>query len=128
MSDEALSFQKAKAIGKLDEQEKTYKKLWRPLAAYIYLAICVLDFAIMPFYIEEDNLKSNLSVELAKIENFDNYESPVQVKIVEELTTIREWEPLTLQGNGFFHLAFMAILGVAAYTRGNEKKERLSKL
>jgi hypothetical protein len=31
------------------------------------------------------------------------------------------WQPLTLQGGGLVHIAFGAILGISAYTRGQEK-------
>lgn len=31
------------------------------------------------------------------------------------------WSPLTLQGAGLYHLAMGAVLGIAAWTRGNEK-------
>lgn len=31
------------------------------------------------------------------------------------------WSPLTLQGAGLFHLAMGAILGVTAWSRGQEK-------
>lgn len=33
----------------------------------------------------------------------------------------RQWEPLTLQYGGLIHLAFGAILGISAWTRGQEK-------
>jgi hypothetical protein len=33
----------------------------------------------------------------------------------------RQWAPLTLQGGGFIHMAFGAILGISAWTRGKEK-------
>lgn len=35
------------------------------------------------------------------------------------------WEPLTLRESGFYHLAMAAIIGVAAWTRGQEKITRL---
>jgi hypothetical protein len=35
------------------------------------------------------------------------------------------WDPLTLKGAGLFHLAFGAILGVSAFTRGQEKVNRM---
>ena len=31
------------------------------------------------------------------------------------------WLPLTLRESGFYHMSMMAILGVAAWTRGQEK-------
>lgn len=39
-------------------------------------------------------------------------------------TGLLMWEPLTVQGGGLFHLSFLAILGVASWTRGMEKVER----
>lgn len=35
------------------------------------------------------------------------------------------WEPLTLKESGFYHLAMAAIIGVAAWTRGQEKIQKL---
>lgn len=35
------------------------------------------------------------------------------------------WNPLTLKEGGFYHMAMAAIIGVAAWTRGKEKVERL---
>lgn len=32
-----------------------------------------------------------------------------------------QWDPLTLKGAGLFHLAMGAVLGVAAWSRGQEK-------
>jgi hypothetical protein len=34
---------------------------------------------------------------------------------------ITQWQPLTLQGAGLFHLAMGAVLGIAAYGRTQEK-------
>lgn len=35
------------------------------------------------------------------------------------------WDPLTLRESGFYHLAMAAIIGVAAWTRGQEKITKL---
>lgn len=35
------------------------------------------------------------------------------------------WDPLTLKESGFYHLAMAAIIGVAAWTRGKEKIQRI---
>lgn len=37
----------------------------------------------------------------------------------------QQWEPLTLKESGFYHLAMSAIIGVAAWTRGQEKIKRI---
>lgn len=77
------------------------REYWRPLAAMVYLIICVFDFLVAPV------LWSIL-------------------QLGDETGMVTEkWEPLTLGGGGLFHLSFGAILGVAAWTRGQEKVEQL---
>lgn len=70
---------------------------WRPITAIVYLIICVFDFMIFP-------VMWSLFLHLTA--------SP-------DLSIA--WDPLTLKGAGMFHLSFGAILGVSAYTRGQEK-------
>lgn len=102
-----------------DELEHSFKKFWRPIAAYTYLAICVFDFVGAPLWIEHTNQTVNL-VAFEEIQKFEDKE--VQMKAIEQVELgNRSWTPLTLQGGGLFHLAFGAILGVAAFTRGQEK-------
>ena len=36
------------------------------------------------------------------------------------------WDPITLKEGGFYHLAMAAIIGVAAWTRGQEKIQRIA--
>ncbi len=99
--------------------EHGFKKFWRPIAAYIYLAICVFDFVGAPLWIEHANQTVNTQA-FAEIRLFEDKE--VQMKAIEHIELgNRSWEPLTLMGGGLFHLAFGAILGVAAFTRGQEK-------
>ena len=99
--------------------EHGFKKFWRPIAAYIYLAICVFDFVGAPLWIEHANQTVNTAA-FAEIRLFEDKE--VQMKAIEHIELgNRSWEPLTLMGGGLFHLAFGAILGVAAFTRGQEK-------
>ena len=71
---------------------------WRPISAYVYLFVCAFDFVI----------------------------GPVMFTIFAGFTStgLIVWEPLTVQGGGLFHLSFLAILGVASWTRGQEKIER----
>jgi hypothetical protein len=38
---------------------------------------------------------------------------------------ISAYQALTLQGGGLIHIAFGAILGISAYTRGQEKVEAI---
>lgn len=74
---------------------------WRPITAIVYLVICVFDFMVFPVF---------WSLFL--------YFSGAD-------TVTIGWDPLTLQGAGMFHLSFGAILGVSAYTRGQEKLRRI---
>ncbi len=39
--------------------------------------------------------------------------------------TKQPWDPITLKEGGFYHLAMAAIIGVAAWTRGQEKITKL---
>lgn len=98
--------------------EAGFKKYWRPIAAYVYLGICIFDFAVMPAYMGIKNYEVN-SAAFAEIRTL---EQNVQIKALEQLDLGRaEWKPLTLEGGALFHLAFGAILGVSAWTRGAEK-------
>jgi hypothetical protein len=36
------------------------------------------------------------------------------------------WNPITLKEGGFYHLAMAAIIGVAAWTRGQEKIQKIA--
>lgn len=77
---------------------------------------------LMPMYYEYMNHKVQAAqyVELAlKFEN-----GAAQIEALKAVRQTRVWEPLTLQATGLFHVAFGAILGVAAWTRGNEKIAR----
>lgn len=74
---------------------------WRPITAIVYLVICIFDFIIFPV--------------LWSL--FLYFTGAVDTTVV--------WTPLTLQGAGMFHLSFGAILGVSAFTRGQEKVRQL---
>lgn len=99
--------------------EPLWKAMWRPAAAYVYLAICLMDFGIMPIIYEIINhsITNSSVVELA----LKFTDSAAQIEALHTLKQTQSWVPLTLQGNGMFHVAFGAILGVAAWTRGQEK-------
>ncbi len=36
-----------------------------------------------------------------------------------------QWTPITLASGGFFHIAMGGVIGVSAFTRGQEKVERV---
>jgi hypothetical protein len=95
---------------------------WRPVAAYVYLTICVVDFIIMPIYFEWSNaqLHSDKIVDLAL-----KFDGAAQVQALNLLRAERSWMPLTLQQSGLLHIAFGAILGAAAWTHGQERIRRI---
>lgn len=80
-------------------EESWIKQYWRPLMAYQYAFVCFFDFVIGPV----------LTMLLYKYSG----------------GTYVQWEPLTLKESGFYHLSMAAILGVAAWTRGQEKIRRI---
>lgn len=109
-------------LREFDKNESWYKKVWRPASAFIYLTICMVDFAIMPLYMEYSN--SNQDV----VAIINELPEPAQEKATSILFEKRSWEPVTLQGGAFFHIAFGALLTGAAVTRGREKEKRVEKL
>lgn len=82
-----------------DPKNSWFKTRWRPAAAWQYIAVCLFDFIIGP---------------VATM--FFYYYSG---------QTYHQWTPLTLQGGGLYHLAMGAVLGVAAWSRGQEKIKQI---
>ena len=72
---------------------------WRPMMAITYMMINIADFILFPILF---TLVQFWEVQAAN-------------------DAFRQWTPLSLQGGGFIHIAFGAILGISAYTRGQEK-------
>jgi len=87
-------------------------------AAYVFLIICMFDFVVMPIIYElNDKLDPVKAVELSL-----HFSDPASQNV--GLTTLmnkRSWDPLTLKSGGMFFMAFGAILGIAAFSRGQEK-------
>ena len=83
----------------MNKNEDWMQNKWRPAMGWMYMIICLLDFAIFPI------LWSLLQVATKQ--------------------PVSQWQPLTLQGGGLIHIAFGAILGISAYTRGQEKVEAI---
>jgi hypothetical protein len=82
------------------KEEDWMTKKWRPMMAIVYMMINLFDFIIGPILF-----------------NLLQYWNPGQA--------IGMWQPLTLQGGGLIHIAFGAILGISAWTRGQEKVEAI---
>ena len=79
----------------MDEQTPTwFHDKWRPAIAWLYLVINAFDFLITP-------------VAMALLSH-----NPAAAAA---------WQPLTLQGGGLFHVSMLAIVGVTAYGRTEEK-------
>jgi hypothetical protein len=70
---------------------------WRPLMAYTYMAIIIFDFIIGPVIWSTFQLFGGI--------------------------VSTQWTPLTLISGGIFHAAMGAVLGISAFTRGQEKVE-----
>jgi hypothetical protein len=77
-------------------------KKWRPAMGWLYMITCTFDFIIFPI------LWSLLQA-------------------MSKGTVTSQWQPLTLQGAGLYHIAMGAVLGIAAYGRTKEKLEGAAK-
>ena len=109
----------------IHQLEHGMKAFWRPIAAYVYLFICLFDFVGMPFLIETENRNVNTEA-LEEVRKFED--SAVKLKALEQLDLgNKQWTPLTLSGGGMFHLSFGAILGISAFTRGQEKTAAINR-
>ena len=78
------------------KKEDWMNSKWRPMMGWMYMVVCGFDFVIAPILW---SLLQSLS------------QGSVQT----------QWQPLTLQGAGLFHIAMGAVLGIAAYGRTQEK-------
>ena len=98
----------------IDQQEESWmKSYWRPAMAFVYMAICIFDFIVMPVWVEKTTVKPVEAIELAR-----KMPEKDQVVALQVLTKEQYWNPITLKENGFIHIAFGFILGIAAWTRG----------
>ena len=73
-------------------------KKWRPVMGWVYMMTCTCDFVVFP----------------------------ILWSLLQSLThgnVTSQWQPLTLQGAGLYHIAMGAVLGIAAYGRTKEKIE-----
>lgn len=77
------------------EDEPWINRYWRPMMAWQYFVVCICDFIIFPSFAMYYASKYGVA------ENF-------------------KWDPITLTAGGFYHIAMGVIIGVAAYSRGQE--------
>lgn len=90
----------AKEYNKLSDSDKKKEdwmnSKWRPAMGWLYMFVCFFDFVLAP-------------VLWSLVQAL--YKGGVNV----------QWQPLTLQGAGLFHISMGAVLGLAAYGRTQEK-------
>ena len=77
------------------KKEDWMNSKWRPMMGWMYMLVCMFDMILFPI------LWSLLQTVTH--------------------TAITQWNPLTLQGAGLFHIAMGAVLGIAAFGRTQEK-------
>ena len=77
------------------KKEDWMNSKWRPMMGWMYMVVCMMDMVIFP----------------------------ILWSLLQTLThsPITQWNPLTLQGAGLFHIAMGAVLGIAAFGRTQEK-------
>ncbi len=89
----------AEEYAKMSDSEKKKEDWmnakWRPMMGWIYMGTCFADFVLFPI------LWSLLQASLGH--------------------QVTQWQPLTLQGAGLYHIAMGAVLGLAAWGRTQEK-------
>jgi len=78
------------------EKEDWMQQKWRPAMGWMYMGVCVCDFVIFPVL-----WSLHQAVNHGQVAN--------------------QWQPLTLNGAGLFHVAMGAVLGITAYGRTQEK-------
>jgi len=78
------------------KKEDWMNSKWRPMMGWMYMSVCTFDFMV----------------------------APILWSLVQTLghgNVSTQWQPLTLQGAGLFHVAMGAVLGIAAFGRTQEK-------
>lgn len=82
------------------QEEHWLKSYWRPAMGWLYMVICFVDFVLFPA----------MAMFL-----------PALLKGFGVAMQYTPWQSLSLSNGGLVHVAFGAILGVAAWSRGQEK-------
>jgi hypothetical protein len=78
------------------KKEDWMNSKWRPMMGWMYMLVCMFDMIVFPI--------------LWSLLQSLNHGSVTS-----------QWNPLTLQGAGLFHIAMGAVLGIAAFGRTQEK-------
>jgi hypothetical protein len=85
----------AEEIVEKKKDEDWMQKKWRPAMGWMYMVVCFFDMVIFPIL-------------WALVQTIQHQQ-------------LVQWNPLTLQGAGLFHVAMGAVLGIAAFGRTQEK-------
>jgi hypothetical protein len=94
MSDANKKYNEMSASEKKKEDWMNTK--WRPMMGWMYMVVCVTDFVFFPILWS-------------------------MVQAIHDGDVGSQWQPITLQGAGLFHIAMGAIIGVTAFGRTQEK-------
>ena len=78
------------------KKEDWMNSKWRPMMGWMYMMVCMCDFVFFPIL-------------WSLVQTLGHGQVNVQ------------WQPITLQGAGLFHIAMGAVLGIAAMGRTQEK-------
>jgi hypothetical protein len=83
------------------KKEDWMNSKWRPMMGWLYMIVCAFDFVLFPIM----------------------YAAMTAIMFKGQLPAgfPTQWQPLTLQGAGLFHIAMGAVLGIAALGRTQEK-------
>jgi hypothetical protein len=82
-------------MAKEKDNAEWMQKLWRPAMGWMYMLVCFCDMIVFP-------------VLWALWQGINH-------------VPITQWNPLSLQGAGLFHIAMGAVLGISAFGRTQEK-------
>jgi len=82
-------------VKEVKKDEDWMQKKWRPAMGWMYMVVCFFDMVIFPIL-------------WALIQSVQHQQ-------------LVQWNPLSLQGAGLFHIAMGAVLGIAAFGRTQEK-------
>ena len=95
-----MSEQQQKSYADMSDSEKKKEDWmnakWRPMMGWMYMVVCICDFVLFPVLWS-------------------------LVHTIMHTGQYTQWNPLTLQGAGLFHIAMGAVLGLAAWGRTQEK-------
>jgi hypothetical protein len=96
ISDQTTSITEVPTDSPDAQEEHWLNSKWRPAMGWMYFGVCIFDFVVAPILW-----------------------SLLQAIYKGQVTS--QWQPLTMQGAGLFHLSMGAIIGISAYGRTQEK-------